>query len=212
MMPFERIDCASSARRSAWKTRRGCIGFGSMEWMGTVCAAGSVTGSVEAGTGCGRVGSSAPRPLPSALRGLSGLFMIQNLFRQLDVAFRAPRAGVICQDWLAEARRFSKAYAPRNHGLEHQFAEELRQVGGHLPGEVVSVVEQRQQDSLNRQRVLEALADPFDRVHQLRNAFQCEEFALNRNQHRIGRNQRVERKQTQRGRSIYQSKVVFVAN
>src|ERR1017187_2130088 len=91
-----------------------------MEWIGTVCAAGSVTGPVGAGTGCGRVGSSVPRPLPSALRGWSGLFMVQNLFRQLDVAFRAPRAGVIRQDWLAEARRFRQPYAPWNDGLDRK--------------------------------------------------------------------------------------------
>src|SRR5947209_7132670 len=107
MMPFDLIDWASSARRASSNTRRGWSGFGAMSlgethkgWsFGTAGAAGPAgTGGAAGAVGeCAggavgfRVGSSAPMPFPKALRGLSGFCMVQDLFRELDIAFSAAR-------------------------------------------------------------------------------------------------------------------------
>src|SRR6516164_9004630 len=90
--------------------------------------ASSVRGSMEI-TG-GRPGRSAPSPLPSTLRGLSTLFMIQNLFCQFDVTFRATRARVVVEYWFSETGSFSEPDASRNDGLKDLMAEEVFQIGG----------------------------------------------------------------------------------
>src|SRR5688572_19081482 len=106
MMPLDLIDCASSASLSAWKTRRGCSGLGSIESIGTVRAADSSAGCGAAGEAVLRGGRSEPRPLPSTLREVSVLLMVQDLLGKLDITFRALRAGVIGQNRLPEAGGF----------------------------------------------------------------------------------------------------------
>ena len=54
---------------------------------------------------------------------------------------------------------------------------------------------------------IEARADPLDRLQQLAESLQREEFALQRHEHRIGRDQRVERQQAERRRTIDQADV-----
>src|SRR5579859_1310861 len=99
--------------------------------MGMVCEFSS--GGAETGVG-GRVGKSEPRPLPSALRGFSVLFMVQDLFSELDVTLSALRPGIIRQDGLSEAWCFSQANTPRNDCFENVIAEELFQIRGNLAG------------------------------------------------------------------------------
>src|SRR5271169_3915069 len=100
------MDWASSASRSPWNTLRGCKGLASMESIGTLSDVSSRAGAGGA-TG-GRVGSRAPRPFPRALRVVSVLFMVEDLFGEFDVALCAPGAGVIRKDRLSEARRLSQ--------------------------------------------------------------------------------------------------------
>src|SRR5512140_988434 len=105
-------------------------------------------------------------PLPSALRGLSGLFMVQNLFRQLDVAFRASGTGIVTQDRFAKAGGLRQTDAPWDHGLEELVLEEFLQIRCYLPGEVGSIVEHRQQDTLYDEGVMEGFTDPVNSVHE----------------------------------------------
>src|SRR5450755_4532565 len=129
------------------------------------------------GAGCWmwvRVGSSAPIPLPSALRGCSGLLMVEDLFGEFDVAFRPLGSGVIGQDGFAETGRFGQAYAARNDGPEDLVLEELAQVGGYLAGEVGPVVVHSQEDAFDGEGVLEAFANPVDGGHEFRYSFQGE--------------------------------------
>src|SRR5205809_3621423 len=114
MIPLARIDCASSSSRSFCNSLRGCSGLGSMESMAAFEGVSSRTGGGGA-TG-GRVGSSAPRPLPSARRGFSDLFMIQNLFCEFDVALRAFGTRIVAQDGFAETGRLREPDAAWNHG------------------------------------------------------------------------------------------------
>src|SRR5580692_8983929 len=147
-----------------------------------------ISGGGSMGVTGGRVGRSALRPLPSTLRALSGLFTVQNLLCQLNVTFRTRGAGVVGQNRLAKARRLSQAYAPRNDGVEYLLFEKIAQVGGNLPGQIGAVVEHRQKNALDSQRVLKGFADPFNGINEFRNAFQGEEFALYRHKHGIGGN------------------------
>src|SRR4051794_19131989 len=98
-MPFARTDCASSLRRSGWNTVRGCRGFRSIRSMRTCCKpCGSVAGD-DSGTSfsTGLAGSSADSPLPNALRLSGPLVMLQDLFRELDVALCAFGTNVVEQ-------------------------------------------------------------------------------------------------------------------
>src|ERR1700722_1098641 len=114
----------------------------------------------------GRVGRSALRPLPSTLRALSGLCTVQNLLCQLNVTFRTLGTGVVCQNRFAKARCLSQANTPRNDSLEDLVFEEIAQVGGNLPGQIGAVIEHRQKNALDFQRVLEGLPDPLNGIDQ----------------------------------------------
>src|SRR5689334_9857190 len=143
------MDWASSSILPFSNVRRGWSGFGSIRSIATsvVCSGSGGIGGVAGVTGAGRVGSSAPRPLPSALRELSGLFMIQNLFGQLDITFGTLRARIVGQYWFAEARRLGEPHAAGNHGLENLVLEEIFEVCRNLPGEVRTIVEHREQNA-----------------------------------------------------------------
>src|SRR5690349_13381570 len=106
------MDWANSSKRSLWKARRGCKGFGSTESIPMWIAFSSRVGGGVVG---GRVGMREPSPLPSALRGFSSLFMVQNLFGEFDIAFGSPGTRIIPQNRFTEARRFRQANATRNH-------------------------------------------------------------------------------------------------
>src|SRR5947207_3031262 len=119
-MPLARMDWASSSRRSRENMRRGWSGLGSIRSTSRNCASsGTILDSaavgVAAGAGGGgawvRLARRALRPLPSTLRGFSALFMIQNLFCELNVAFGAFGAGVVAEDRFAEAGGFREANA-----------------------------------------------------------------------------------------------------
>src|ERR1051326_8205746 len=200
MMPLDLIDCASSSSFSGANVRRGWIGFGSMRSRTTSCAR-SGAGAGTSATAVVREGSRAPSPLPSALRELSGLFMVQDFFGELDITFGPFGSGVVGENRFPEAGRLGEANAAGNHGLEHFVLEKLLQVGRDLLGEVVPVVEHRQQNPSDFQRVLEAFADPVDRVPQLGHAFQREKLALDRDQDGVGRHQGVQRQQVERRRT-----------
>src|SRR5215813_13085352 len=76
------------------------------------------------------VGRRAPRPLPSAFRGFSCgvLFIIQNLFGELNVALSAAGAGIVHDDRLAKARSLGEPHTTRNDGLKDLVAKELLEV------------------------------------------------------------------------------------
>src|ERR1035438_4072303 len=217
MIPLARIDWASSSNRLSSKTRRGCSGFGSMastgRWSADSC--GSHGSGDGMGAGCGmwvRVGRSAPIPLPSARRGCSDLLMVEDLFGESDIAFRPLGSGVIGQDGFAETGRFGQANAAGDDGAEDLVFEELAQVGGHLARKVGPVVVHGQEDAFDGERMLEAFANPVDGVHELRDAFQGEELALDGDQDRIGGDERIEGEQVEGRGTIYQDEAVGVAD
>src|SRR5436305_6815158 len=118
--------------------RRGWSGFGSIESMGTERAASvGCAGSIGAGGGAWvRAERSAFSPLPSTLRGFSVLFMVENLFCELDIALRAFRAWIIGENRLTETGRLGQANTAGDYGFEDLLSEKLFKVGCNLPRQV----------------------------------------------------------------------------
>src|SRR5581483_12411311 len=101
-------------------------------------ATGAPAGAgADSATSTGR-GSSADKPLPSALRAFrsGSLFMRQNFLCELNVRFGAAGSRIIRQNRLSEARSFRQPDAARNHSFEYFLAEELPKVGLYLPSQV----------------------------------------------------------------------------
>ena len=70
-------------------------------------------------------------------------------------------------------------------------------IRGDQVAEVVALVIHRQQHALQIEPRVERALHPLDRPHQLAQPFECIEFALQRHQHRIGGDQRIDRQQVQ---------------
>src|SRR5690242_12931675 len=127
-MPLALIDCESSASFSESKVRRGWSGFGSIAStetkVGSSLFADSSSGSGGGAGACVREERRAFRPLPSTFRGFSLLFMVQNLFRKLDIALGAFGARIVPKDGLTKTRRFSQSNTSWDDGLENLIPKE----------------------------------------------------------------------------------------
>jgi len=141
-----------------------------------------VSGGCAGIVGCEgeRVGKSALSPLPRAFRGCSWgvLLMDQDLFCELNVTLGTPGSRVIGKDWLTKARGLGKSDASGNDSPENLVTKELLQVRGYLPRQVRPIVKHGQQDAGDFKRVFKGVPNAIDGVHQLRNALQREELAL----------------------------------
>ena len=93
---------------------------------------------------------------------------------------------------------FGKPDIPGDSGFEQQFAKVGFQFGGNILGEIGALIEHGEHDALDGEPGIEILADTFDGVEQLANAFQGKVFGLHGNQHGIGGNQSIEREQIER--------------
>src|SRR5512142_661713 len=114
-----------------WSTARRVTGPG----------AGAAAGSWCSGRGAVRLGRSAVRPLPSALRGFSMVLLIRkDLLGQFDIALGSFGAKVVYEDRLAEAGCFGEADASGDDGLEDLGTKELAEVVSDLAGEIGAVV------------------------------------------------------------------------
>jgi hypothetical protein len=106
------------------------------------------------------------------------------------------------------ARRFGQAHVTRHDGAEHLVAEVLQQLPGDLVAEVVADVVHGAQQALHRQlRVDRGLHGP-DRLEQLAEPIEGVELALDRDQHAVGRGQRIQRQYAQTRRTVDQHVVV----
>src|SRR5579872_7290974 len=165
MIPFARIEAASSSSPSELKDVRGCMGLGWIKPSGSIpglVAIDVVAGAVAAAVGPGwpRPERRAERPLPSALRGLSSaLFICHNLLREFDIALGSPRPRVVHQDRLAVAGRFSEADTPRDYRCKYLIRKELLQVFCYLPRQICAFIVHGEQDSLDLKRLGKGISD-----------------------------------------------------
>src|SRR5579871_1397684 len=121
--------------------------------------------------------------------------MIQNLFREFNVALSALGPGVVAQNGFAEARGLCEADASWNYRLKDLVTEELLQVSGNLTCEIRAVIKHRQQNAFDLERVQKRLAHAFYRVHELGDALKREKLTLNRHQDAVGGHQGIQSKQ-----------------
>jgi hypothetical protein len=138
--------------------------------------------------------------------------MVENLLRELNVAFRALGPGVVAEDRFPEARCLGQADAAGNNCGEDLIAEELLQIVGDLASEIGPVVEHREENSFHLQGLVEGVTDSVDRVHELGDAFESEEFALDRYEYGIGGHQGVEREKVEGRWAVDDDEVVLVPN
>jgi len=75
--------------------------------------------------------------------------MVQNLFRELNVAFCAFGAGIVGQDGFAETGGFREPDAARDDGGEDLVLEEFAKIAGYLAGQVGALVVHGEQDAFN---------------------------------------------------------------
>src|SRR5579864_2989001 len=161
---------------------------GSVPGFATVVATGAGAVAAAATPGCPRPGRRAESPLPSALRGLSlALFIRQNLLREFDIALGSTGTRIVHENRLAVARSFREPNTARYHGRKYLIAKEFLQILSDLAREVCTLIIHGEQDALDLEGSGEGLPDPIHCVYQLRNSFQGEEFALDRNKNGIGR-------------------------
>ena len=131
-----------------------------------------------------------------------------HLARERQVRQRAARILVVQQHRLAEARRLGQPHVARNDRAEHLVAEMLDQLRRDFVREVVPRVEHRAQDALELElRIHRALICSMV-LDQRRKPFERVVLALHRDQHAVGRNQRVHREHVQRRRAVDQDDVV----
>ena len=105
----------------------------------------------------------------------------ENLVGERQVAHRAPRVCVIEQRGLAVTGRFAEADVARNHRFEHLVAEVAANFGGDLACEVAPQVRHRQQDALEPEPGVQALAHGLDSLEQTRQALEGVVLTLHRN-------------------------------
>ncbi len=93
---------------------------------------------------------------------------------------------------------------------KHFVTEKFPQIRLHLARQVHPVIVHCEQNTFDTKLGVECVPHPIHSIHQLRNAFQGEKFALDRNQHRIRGDQRIQRQQIQSRGAVYQNIMIII--
>src|SRR5271157_5162540 len=150
---------------------------------------------------------SAPSPRPSAFLGIGN-----HLLRKLCICLRTSTMYVIENNRFTETWSLCQANVSRYHGLKYLFSEEAPQVVGYLPRERGSLIIHRQDDPLDLERWIQVPPNAHQGVEEFGDTLERQVLTLNRNQHRIRGDQRVQRKQIERWRAIENRKAIMVLN
>src|ERR1700722_12662845 len=139
------------------------------------------TGGCSTGT-CGS-GSrmSAPSPLPKAF-----LVIEDDLLSKICVSLGPSAVNVVKDDGLAETGRLRQPNIARNYRLEDLSTEETAEISSNLARKRGSLVIHRQKNAFDLEFRIQRAPDAHKRVEKLRNAFESQVFALNRDQHGTG--------------------------
>ncbi len=86
-----------------------------------------------------------------------------------------------------------EANIARDYALEYLVSEETAEVCGYLLREGSAVIVHRQKNALDRKVRIDGSADAHMRVQELGNALNGKILALDRDEDRVGRGQRVKR-------------------
>ena len=111
----------------------------------------------------------------------------------------------------AVARRFAEPDVARDDGVVDALQEERADVARDLLSEVRALVVHRHQHAGDVERRIEGGADAAQRRDEIGEPFEREVLAVERNQHGVGGDERVEREQPERGRRVDEDVVEAVA-
>ena len=111
----------------------------------------------------------------------------------------------------AVARRLAEPDVARDDGAKHFLLEELADVGRDLLPEIRPLVEHRQQHAFDVERRIERRAHAAHRADEIGEPFEREVLAVQRNQHGVGGDERVQRQQAERRRTVDEDVVELVA-
>jgi hypothetical protein len=107
-------------------------------------------------------------------------------------------------------RSFGQTNISWNDGCENLRAEEAAQVGGHLARERGALVIHREQDSFDAERRIQRAANAHQCIEKFGDAFESVVFALDRNEDGVAGDERIQRKQVQRGRAVNDDESVIL--
>src|SRR5690606_27185537 len=110
------------------------------------------------------------------------------------------------------AWRLREPDVPGDDAAEDATPEVLLRLVRDLAREVEPLIEHREQDALDLEARIQALLDEANRVEQLGEPFERVELALDRDKHRVGGRQRVERQEAERRRAVDEHVIVRLAN
>ena len=126
----------------------------------------------------------------------------EHLAGERQVGLRAARLRVVQHHRQAVAGRFAEPDVPRDDGVERLFLEELPHVARHLLAQVRALVVHRQQDALDVERRVERRANAAHRRHEVGEPLEREVLAVQRDEHGVGGDERVERQEAERRRTV----------
>src|SRR6188508_3071217 len=143
----------------------------------------------------------------------AGYFRIafEHFLREREVRFGAARSRIVGDRGETVARRFGEPHVARDDRAIHLVLEELADVLRDLLSKIGALVIHRQQHAFDVERRIERGAHAPHRADEIGEAFEREVFAVQRNQHAIGGDERVEGQQSERRRRIDDDEVVLVA-
>ena len=221
MTPFSRIEAARSASSFSSKSRRGWFGLARIRSIGTLSVgAGRAATAAGASSIVATSASSAERPRPRPLRSMPPPPITpvrpsprpahpgQQLARQPLVGEAAAAGAVVDQRRDRVRRRLAEPDVARDHRVVDQRAQVVPHVGGDLSGQVIASVVHGQHNTLYPEPRIGVGADRLHRAHQLRQALEREELALQRHQHRVRGDERVDRQEVERRRAVDQDEVL----
>src|SRR5579872_927342 len=204
MMPFSLIDWVRSSRSVSTKFLRGLRGLGRKNSTGTFFwprerAMAPDSSPVSP--------MRAARPRPNRDRESSAMFVfitvpirnpanssrsvelpltLNDLGGKLQIGLATAAFEIVEKHRLAMRRGFRNPHIARNDRLIDLLAQEAAHIGNDLRGEIVARVIHGEHDAVDHQARVQGAPHLIDRREELRQAFEREEFALQRHEHAVG--------------------------
>ena len=137
--------------------------------------------------------------LPTARRGRPAL---ADSSASGPIGLGAPRVGPIQGDRLPVARGLGQADVARDHGIEHGLGEMRPHLDRHFGGQVRPCVVHRENDALHGEVGIQVIAHEVHRSDELGQPLEGVVLALDRDQDRVRRSERIDGQEAERRGAI----------
>src|SRR5437762_1199310 len=208
--PCSRIEAASSWSVSSWKVMRGCSGLGT-----TFSTASSLMefGPFDASRltmPCWACRSCWKILVPASRNDLPLLVSTCHLLGEIDEGFRGVRLGVVDRDRHAGGRRLADLHRLTDDGPEDLVVAEVAQRLECVPAEDGAAVVERRQHAEHLELRVEPVLHGLDDLEQGGHALEGVVLRLDRDDHTVGTDERVERQESEGGWAIDEDVVVAI--